>query len=338
MQKISKQLVSGLFGLLLLATALTLLTSFYSQVEAESGLFHEYPTVKNVPTPARVLKFPTNISVGGIAVLDKAYYSLDDISGDITDRSINRKAQGTIAIPPNKFVAFFPNHNFIRSPHLLDALPANSFDFVLFRYMSMDSNEDKLGNPALAYLARFSSIRCLDLEKAEINDQGVKQLAPLVNLEFIALFSTEIDGTFLKSLAGHKALRYVAVNNTGFKSSELRYFTLLPNLECLNISHLRLNDRDIEVLTGCKNLKWLALSSNPDITDGAVKTFALMPKLQSLDLRETRFSNRALESLEKKGIALRGRKKSHLPTGPRKFRGNGGVEEIFAPFSRDRKI
>ena len=338
MHKVSKQIVSRLFGRLLLVAALALAFNFPSQAEAETGRFTVYPAVKNVPMPARVLKFPPNISVGGIAVLDKAYYSVEDISGDLSDRSINRKAQGTIVIPANKFVVFFPNHNFIRTPHLLDGLPTNSFDFVLFRYMSMDASDDHLGNPALAYLSRFTSIRCLDLEKAEVSDQGVKQLAPLVNLEFIGLFSTEIDGTFLKSLAGHKSLRYVAVNNTGFKSSELRYFTLLPNLEYLNISHLRLNDHDIEVLTACKNLKWLAVSSNPDITDGALKTFALMPKLRSLDLRDTRFSYKALQSLEKNGIALRGRPKSPVPALPRKRRGDGGVEEIFSPFSRGREI
>lgn len=338
MHTVSRPRVGRLFGRLLLVAALSLLPTLSSQAKTETSRFRMYPAVKNLPMPARVLKFPANASVGGIAVLDKAYYSLDDISSDITDRSINRKAQGTIAIPPNKFVAFFPNHNFIRSPHLLDALPANSFDFVLFRYMSMDASDDKLGNPALAYLSRFSSIRCLDLEKSEINDQGVKQLAPLVNLEFIALFSTEIDGTFLKSLAGLKSLRYVAVNNTGFKSSELRYFTLLPNLEYLNLSHSRRNDRDLEVLTGCKNLKWLSLASNPDITDGALKTFALMPKLQCLDLRDTRVSDKALNSLDQKGIALRG-KQSQLPSvQQRTRRDNGGVEEIFAPFSRGRKI
>lgn len=338
MHTVSKQRVSRKASCLLLLLALTLLTTYSSQAKIAPGRFQMYPAVKNLPMPSRVLKFPANVSVGGIAVLDKAYYSVEDISGDISDRSINRKAQGTISIPANKFVVFFPNHNFIRSPHLLDGLPTNSFDFVLFRYMSMDSSDDHLGNPALAYLSRFSSIRCLDIEKAEVSDQGLKQLVPLVNLEFIALFSTEIDGTFLKSLAGHKSLRYVAVNNTGFKRSELRYFTLLPNLEYLNLSHLRLSDRDLDVLTSCKNLKWLSLASNPDITDSALKTFALMPKLHSLDLRDTRVSDKALNSLDQKGIALRG-KQSQLPTAKnRKRRDNGGVEEIFSPFSRDRKI
>lgn len=330
-------IASGLW----LLSALTLITIYASlppsQAKTAVGSFKMYPVVKKVPMPARVLKFPANQSVGGIAVLDQPYYSVDEVGGELSDRSINRKAQGTITIPANKFVVFFPNHNFIRTPHLLDGLPSNSFDFVLFRYISMDVSDDHLGNPALAYLSRFSSIRCLDLEKAEINDQGVKQLAPLVNLEFIALFSTEIDGTFLKSLAGHKSLRYIAVNNTGFKSSELRYFTLLPNLEYLNLSHTRLNDRDIEVLTGCKNLKWLSLASNPDITDGALKTLALMPKLHSLDLRDTRFTNKALAALEKRGIALRGRQVV-VPAAPRRNRREGNVEEIFAPFSRGREL
>ncbi len=324
-----------------LLSALTLIPSYASppssQTKTAVGSFNMYPAVKNVPMPARVLKFPVNQAVGGIAVLDQPYYSVDEVGGELSDRSINRKAQGTITIPANKFVVFFPNHNFIRKPHLLDGLPANSFDFVLFRYISMDASDDNLGNPALAYLSRFTSIRCLDLERSEINDQGVKQLAPLVNLEFIALFCTEIDGTFLKSLAGHKSLRYVAVNNTGFKSSELRYFSLLPNLEYLNLSHTRRNDRDLEVLTGCKNLKWLSLANNPDITDGALKTFALIPKLGCLDLRDTRFTNKALASLEKRGIVLRGRKDA-VSTTPRRSRKETNVEEIFAPFSRGRKL
>jgi hypothetical protein len=78
------------------------------------------------------------------------------------------------------------------------------------------------------------------------------------------------------------------------------------------------------------------LANNPDITDGALKTFALMPKLRCLDLRDTRFTNKALALLEKRGIALRGRKHA-VATAPRRSRKETNVEEIFAPFSRGRK-
>lgn len=303
--------------------------------------FPVWPNMQTLPMPARTLKFSNNTSAGGIAILSKACFNLDDISDNLKDKSFNQKAQGTIHIPANKFVVFFPNHNFFTNPHILDGLPANSFDHVVFRYMSMASSEDNLGNPALVYLSRFTGIRGLDLEKAEINDQSLKQLKTLVNLECIALFSTEIDGTFLKSFIGLKKLRFVGVNNTGFKKSELRYFCNLPALVSLNISHNRLNDRDIEVLAGCRNLEVLGVGSNPDITDDALKTFALMPKLRNIDLRSTEVSNKALLSLSHKGIRLRGWSEVRPAAGTaaaRKKRGNGGVEEIFSPFSRGREL
>ena len=62
-----------------------------------------------------------------------------------------------------------------------------------------------------------------------------------------------------------------------------------------------------------------------------------MPKLRCLDLRDTRFTNRALEILEKRGIALRGRKVA-APTTPRRNRRESNVDEIFAPLSRGRRF
>lgn len=332
----SKLIACHVFSMLLMQ--LVVLDPCVAQV---SKPFPVWPTMQTLPMPARTLNFPPNTSAGGIAVLSKACFNVDDISDSLTDKSVNKKAQGTIHIPANKFVIFFPNHNFFTNPHILDGLPANSFDYVVFRYMSMATSEDNLGNPALAYLARFTGIRAIDLEKAEINDQSLKQLKTLVNLECIALFSTEIDGTFLKGLTGLKKLRFVGVNNTGFKKSELRYFCNLPALENLNISHNRLSDKDIEVLAGCKNLEVLGVGNNPEITDEALKTFALMPKLRYIDLRSTEVSNKALLTLNKKGIKLRGWSTVRPPastTAARKRRGNGGVEEIFSPFSRGREL
>ncbi|CAN5274373.1 hypothetical protein BH11CYA1_BH11CYA1_09750 [soil metagenome] len=296
------------------------------------------PAIQTLPTPLRVLKFPDKLSVGGIAVLKKAYFDVDDVADDLSEKKINQKAQGTITVPANRFVVFFPNHNSFANPHILDALPANSFDHVVFRYISMDASDSKLGNPALAYLGRFTGLRCLDLLRAEINDEGLKPLKTLVNLEYLDLFSTEVDGTFLKSLTNLKKLRFIGANNIGFKKSELRYFCQLAGLTTLNLSHNRFHDRDIEVLAGCKNLVTLGLGNNPEITDGVLKTLAQMPKLRNIDLRETQISEKALASLEHRGVHLRGRVPSRPANVPPRHKGSGGIEEIFSPFSRGREL
>jgi hypothetical protein len=80
-------IASGLW----LLSALTLITSYASPASSQAktavGSFKMYPVVKNVPMPARVLKFPANQAVGGIAVLDQPYYSVDEVGGELSDRS-----------------------------------------------------------------------------------------------------------------------------------------------------------------------------------------------------------------------------------------------------------
>ena len=300
--------------------------------------FPNFPDIQTLATPQRVLKFPTKVSVGGIAVLKKAYFIIDEVADDLTDKSVTQKAQGTVTIPANRFVVFFPNHNYFADPHQLDSLPVNSFDHVVFRYMSMDSNDANLGQPALAYFARFTGLRCLELERAEINDEPIKQFKTLVNLEFLNLFSTETNGTFVKSLTGLKKLRFIGANNIGIKPSEIPYFCNLSGLTTRNLSHNRLRDSDIAVLAGCKNLVTLGLASNSEITDASLKTFALMPKLRNIDLRDTQLTAKALASLEQRGVHIRGRAPSRPANVPKLHKDSGGIEQIFSPFSRGREL
>lgn len=296
------------------------------------------------PTAARTLNFPTDKSYGGVIILDAPLFVFHNTAG--AKGSSTCKAQGMLRVPANKFVVFAPNGNFIMAPHSLDHLPANAFDGVVFRFMSMEDSDTGKGDPALAALNHFTSIRSLDLEKAEVSDKGLNQLKDLKNLEFITLFSTETRGEFIKELTGCKRLRSLKLSHDAIDMSYLQYLAQYPQLCQLSLRRTKLTAQAAKPLMHCHNLQYLDISDNPQVDDGVIPVLLSLRKLQFLRTERTAISRSGLRSLFTAGVKPQGTDllapvsdsgpKSGVSAAAQKQRSE--METIFAPMSRGRGL
>lgn len=326
-------------------------TSSGSVSAADQAMFSNLGVYLPSPqaTPSRLLNFPGDKSYGGIVVCDAPVFVLHEQ----TTHSVSFKAQGTVKVPANKFVLFAPNANYIATPHALDHLPANSFDGVIFRFMAMEDSDEGKGDPALAALSHFTSLRSLDLQKAEITDKGLSQLNKLKELEYLGLFSTEVKGTFLKDILALKKLRVLLLSHDGIDPACLKYLPQFPELVQLNLCRTRLTNAGALPLAQCLNLRVLDISDNPQIDDAVVAVIKPLKKLQHLRMNNTRISDRALIQLAQAGIKAVGteaydsaHRSSVSATAARKFadykKGRSSersdMETIFGPMSRGRGL
>lgn len=332
MQKSKKFSPHGALSLIATASLLVVATSQFGIIRAIGADKPKASARASAPSAARILLFPADQSYGGIVVLNAYTDNLANV--EKSNSSGNLKAQGKISVPAGKTVVYFPNHNFYRNPHGLDRLPTDAIDYVHMRYMSMEDSDDDLGDPALVYLTRFASIRCFDLNKAEVTDKALAALDHCKKLERLDLFAADIDCTFLAALKDMKALRDIDISHTNVKGANLKYLARMNNLTKLTANFVRLNDSDIAPLAACKKLDNLGLANSSGITDLSEKTFMSMPALTKLDLRKTRVSKGVIKRLRARGIAVLETKPEHTIDS---YTSNDAVN-IFAPVSRDRNF
>ena len=309
-------------------------------VFSANGVFIPQP----LATPARTLKFPGNVSYGGLIVCDQPLFIIHNTESNAP----TCKAQGTIQIPANKFVVFAPNFNYINNPHVLDSLPANAFDGIILRFIAMEDKDEGKGDIALAALNHFTSLRSLDLQKAEITDAGLSKLKDLKNLEAIELFNTSVNGTFLKDLTGSKKLRALLISYNALDLNCLKYLPQFPLLAKLDLGRTRLTVPAIKPLQQCPNLQILDISDNSNIDDSVVELLLSMKHLKTLRAKKTALSSKGIDRLSKAGLrpqdvfweaqveaaeAAAARRRAGGKTEKQ-----DAVEEIFSPVSRGRGL
>jgi hypothetical protein len=324
----------------LVLSGLALSVSF--AVEAKLADFAHFPPIPAKSTPARTLDFPTGAKFGGIAWQDRADYDFDEEA-----HVVNKNAIGTIKVPANKFVGYFPNHVFIQNPHALDKLPPDSFDYLQFRYIVLQDEDEGRGDPALASLGRFTSIRILDADKAEIGDRGLECLSRLPNLQFVTLFSTGAEGKFLKNFASAKQIVGLNFANTQLKPIYLDTLKTFPKLYFVNLGRLHLKSTDLCKMGVMPSLGFLDISSNPDLDDSCVPyLMTSMPKLLRLDIRKTGISKAGVKKLQSKypkvvTSYVQGDMQRATRSSGNRARNSvreNEIETIFGPMSRGRGL
>ena len=329
---------------LIVAAAFALTSLLASPLLAEAKLadFARFPRIPVKATPMRTLDFPQGAKLGGIAWQDRADYDFDEEA-----HVVNKNATGTIKIPANKFVGYFPNHVFIQNPHALDKMPPDSFDYLQFRYIVLQDEDEGRGDPALACLGRFTGIRVLDADKAEIGDRGLECLSHLPNLEFVTLFSSGAEGKFLRNFPSAKKIMGLNLANTQFKPMYLDTLKTFPKLYFVNLGRLHLKNTDLSKMGVMPALGFLDVSSNPDLDDSCVPyLMSSMPKLIKLDIRKTGISRAGAKKLQTKYPMVVTSYVDGAPTHATKSNATKArnsvreneIETIFGPMSRGRGL
>lgn len=296
---------------------------------------YDWGNVAWKPQAKRLIDFPKDKSIGGLASFKKPCFNHDEKLG----RSL--KAQGTVEIAPGEFVFYFPNHNFFLNPSLVNNLPANAFDGIVMRYASMADEDEGRSAKAMPYLARFTSVAVMDLEKSEMSDTGLRALKSMKNLQYLGLFANELDGSFLKDLTELKMLRIIILSNNTLKEENLQYIPLYKGLKVLNLAHTRVSTKALKFLAQAPSLEILSLSGNDDVKDDLIPLVLPLKNLGLLDIRRAGVTQAGFDKIRQARPDLTimtylNRK----PGKPNEEKGSKTkeYETIFGPLSRDRKL
>ena len=289
-------------------------------------------------TPPRTLQFPT-YSCGGLIICNGPQTSFhNDNSNAPTAR-----AQGQVSIPANKYVVFVPNGYFFQKPQALNNLPPNAFDGIVFRFMSMTDADEGNGDRGLQALSRFTGLRSIDCEAAEISDRGLSFLKSVSSLEFVNVSRTGVNGQFLKDMSRCKQLKVVDLHGCVTTAAGLKYLPAIEQLQRLSLSQTTIDSNSIKPLAQCKNLTILDLCRNKGINDMAIATIAAIKRLQVVNIAETSISPAGLHKLAaaKPKLAIQGQpdgspagKKAKQP----RAENQTDIENILQPVSTDRGL
>lgn len=291
--------------------------------------------------PARILEFPTNDSYGGISIQDKPSFEIkrNEIEAPL-------KARGVIRVPQNKFVVFFPNHNFINNPNSLDKLSPDSIDMLVFRHIVIQSEDERKGDPALNYMCRFSGISVLYADRSEVTDEGLKDASKLKSLRSLDLYMSHIEGKFLDQLKDLKKLKKLNLSETNLRTDNLSKLSKITSLTNLALGKLALKNEDLAKLGKMNSMRRLSLQSNLDIDDRAVSVILQkFPNLEFIDLRYTNITQAGIKALKERGLKniksslggiLKEKTSSRNTEKQKPHQQNKDIERILAPISKGR--
>src|SRR5262249_4352995 len=113
----------------------------------------------------------------------------------------------------------------------------------------------------LADLAGLKNLRSLDLgSNSGANDQGLKLLASLPQLQTLALSRTRVRDTGVASLAAFKKLETLDLGITKITDAAVGELAKLSQLRGLNVSYAKVTDAGLKKLAALRQLRSLDIA------------------------------------------------------------------------------
>jgi len=253
---------------------------------------------KASPGATRQLNFPSQVSLGRLALLDQNF--------SLTDKHICGKsiglARGRVMVPADKPIMLIAADTLTDHADCLDRLPADALTAILL-------NRTEFGDEQFAHIKHLTGLRYLDLRGTNLSDKGLAPLGELVNLGYLDMSHTALHGLTFSQLHKVKKLQFL---NLGFNALDRRAFPELaklnePELKVLIVSGCGFNDSDLHFLTVFSNLRELEITDSRAISDKGLSALNALRHLTALDLRGTRATLKgvlALHNLALKFVTL----------------------------------
>jgi Leucine Rich Repeat (LRR) protein len=174
----------------------------------------------------------------------------------------------------------------------------------------IDLRQGKADNDLLTQLGKLTEIRGLDLSGAEIDDEGLRQIAHLPlselwlqstkitdksaatiskikTLDFLQLNATSVSNEFLEQLQSMPALAKLGLRGTQVTGAGMKFLSRHPKLTQVDVYHTEVDDAGVRYLADCKALEDVGLSMTR-VTNGVFEHLHLLPKLMKADLSANR--------------------------------------------------
>jgi hypothetical protein len=190
-------------------------------------------------------------------------------------------AKGLVHIKPGLKLKFEPNMSFCQHSYVLSQFPAHSLDYL-------DLSKLEVTDEVLSAVGKVHTLRALKLEETDIDDDRMKKLDNLVDLQFLDISYNLIKGPGLLYLKASKDLRYLNLGGYTVDRDLGQYLTQFPKLGCLILFRDRIKDSDLASIAKTQTVKELQISNNNDITDDGIKALVPLKHLLKLDVSDTK--------------------------------------------------
>ena len=187
--------------------------------------------------------------------------------------------------------------------------------------MKIDLRKGKVHNELVGQIGVLKELRKLDLSNAQIDDDGLTQIAHLPldelwlqetnitdvsaatlstikSLSFLALNATSLTDDFLERLETLPELENLGLRGTRVTSAGMKHLARHPKLKDLDVYRTSIDDTGVFNLLDCQSLTSLGLSSTK-VTDRVFEYLANFPNLQDADLNASPVTTEAVLAFEK---------------------------------------
>jgi hypothetical protein len=251
----------------------------------------EATSSRTSPAKAAFIQFPAR-SIGRLDIVDNSWNPL----GTFPNGQLYSQAQGRVSIRPGLILKFVPNMALCQCTGILSEFPPDALQMLdLARMEPTDELLYKVG--------QLHSIRALSLEETDVDDEHMKKLGGLVNLQFFDISRCMVKGPGLRYLTASRDLRQLRCNFSIVGPDLGENLQQFPKLAYLSLVHSQVKDKVLISVAKLKSLEHLKLSSNDDITNSGIETLAALPRLSNLEIDDTHVTPSGLVAL--KGLPLR---------------------------------
>jgi internalin A len=165
--------------------------------------------------------------------------------------------------------------------------------------VSVDLAETGVDDDALKVLPMLSDLEILDLSKTQVTNAGLTYIAKLTRLRALRLSS--VSGVTDEGLAHFKNLKHLErldLQGTAVTGSGIPQLADLPNLRSIHLSGARITDESMEQLESLKSLEELLLAYT-NVSDAGLQRTGSLPRLRWLHIRSGRITDVGLMALSK---------------------------------------
>jgi internalin A len=159
-------------------------------------------------------------------------------------------------------------------------------------------DDSPLTDAIVPTLQKFTKLRVLHVQEAQITDAGIAQLAKLAKLEELNLNATAVTDRAMTTVNGFTALKTLLIDKTKVTDEGLGKLTDLHDLVALSAQQCRLSGTGLAALSQCTQLEFLGLQQTP-ITDEGIKSLPVLPDLTRIMLQSTNITDACLPHLAK---------------------------------------
>lgn len=148
----------------------------------------------------------------------------------------------------------------------------------------------RLRDDSLPRIARWKTLRRLEIHSDRITDNGLRHLAPLGGLTALDLSYSRVTDECLQHLTALSALEELNLQRTQINGSGFGELASLPRLRRLTLRYTQIAGEGLGGLARCESLEELDLSEEspedwyPDLADTLILSLLDLPRVRVLQL------------------------------------------------------